>query len=662
MKKDSKELLQDAIGLLRDDLISDAQINRRKTAPKGFLWKALIAASLAAILITGVVIGTIMNRNTEPTYSQPTHSLPEEDFKSIENVWEREDFKSVAFLFENNPLSAMSSAGGQFLMLSNRNGALLPTNTQSDDGQSIKAENLDIKQDASVGLENLIAQRYAVAYDEHFCPVFYDLEQNTVVDLDSQIIGDRKVSLSPFLEACFANAEQLYPGMLSTETNRNLLTEFICSRARDFVEWRLKYDTFQPNIDFLSEIDGFRYDSEEVLRERFLNECLDTVYINTFKEHFEFYHLKPYWVEIMGMDGKNGTCLAIVHDIFGNGLDYVLYDFKTDSYVELPKDRQNALIGTMWGYGDSQFRFSADGKVITVVYPDAGLSGGNIKKSYLDRYKLKADRDLYWYNGEQVGVFYLEQGTAVQLPIRASSEAFLSDSGNVVYYKQCDRVLTEQIPTDKETPIESIKCPDELWYSRLYSANKDTDHWVFAVINPTIGYTVSQTVLQGKFIRFMANETVALMEKGGVYTAYELETGKDVTQEILSSTEYPYYERLTVYEEKGVLYHKDIFGIFEPVALAHADQYILSENGAYAFAYDSKTSKAFCINVASGQSKEVKLSNEFLLQLTEIKDAKLVISYNERENTLLFSLSTHEKNENLRSEQAEIFTDTMLDP
>ena len=142
-------------------------------------------------------------------------------------------------------------------------------------------------------------------------------------------------------------------------------------------------------------------------------------------------------------------------------MSYVLYDFRTDSCTKLPNNYQNSLIGLMWKNGDAEFRFSADGKVITVVYPDAVLSGGNIDKSYLDRYTLEADRDLFSYNGESVGVFYPEYGPAVTLPVRASSEAFLSESGNVVYYKQCDRVRggSGQNGEDGESAeAVSVKC------------------------------------------------------------------------------------------------------------------------------------------------------------------------------------------------------------
>ncbi len=661
MKKDKRELMQNALGLLRDDLISDAQTVRSTGAPKRIYWIMPLAASLALLLIAGVCIGTITHINSDPPYHGQLYSVP--------NVWEQDDFTSIAFLFQTNAdnSSAFRKTRGRFLTLSSSGQSV-----ESDDISAepfIETENLPVGQDVSVSFENIIADRYAVAYDEHYYPVFYDLEQNTAVDLDTQIIGSERVSLEPLIKACLETAEELYPGMLSTQNNRDLLTEFVYGMSRYLVEWQLKYDTFEPDLEFFRELDGFRYDTEENLRIRFLSECLWEIYVRAYQTVEELYQHKPYWVEIMGMDGKNGTCLAVIHDVIGNGLSYILYDFKTDSCIKLPRDYQNSLLGTMWANGDAEFRFSADGKVITVVYPDAGYSGGNVDKSYLDRYKLEADRDLTWYNGERVGVFYLEHGTAVALPIRASSEAFLSDSGNVVYYKQCNRVRTEQIQTDEWGTVlgpGSVKCPDELWYSRLYSPNKDTDQWVFAVIDPKEGTAVAQTVLQGNFVRFMIDETVALMEKDGVYTAYELASGKDVTAEVSSDTYgqngYPYHQRLMVYEDGGALYCKDVFGVFEPLLLARADRYILSNDGAFAFAYSNQTNKAFCINVASGESAEIELTKEFLQQLTEIQDARLVMSYNEYENTLLFSVSTQSKDENRRAELAQRFADTMLNP
>ena len=43
--------------------------------------------------------------------------------------------------------------------------------------------------------------------------------------------------------------------------------------------------------------------------------------------------------------------LAVIHDVAGNGLSYVLYDFRTDSCTKLPDNYQNSLIGMMWKNG-----------------------------------------------------------------------------------------------------------------------------------------------------------------------------------------------------------------------------------------------------------------------------------------------------------------------
>ena len=188
---------------------------------------------------------------------------------------------------------------------------------------------------------------------------------------------------------------------------------------------------------------------------------------------------------------------------------------------------------------------------------------------------------------------------------------------------------------------------------------------MFAVIDPQKGEAVTQIVLQGKFVRFMIGETVVLMEKDGVYTAYELASGKNVTEEVSAGTYgengYPYHQRLAVYEQDGALYHKDVFGVFEQVLLAEqADRYVLSDDGAFAFVYSDRANEAFCINVASGESARIELTQEFLRQLTEIRDARLVISYNEYENTLVFSVSTQAKDEDRRTELARSFADTVL--
>ena len=658
MKKDTKELMQDALGLLRDDYIEDAQTVRSKPFHKRISWKMIVAASIAVLLVAGVFAGTILNitqkpqkqeHNLEPSLQGQMYYLP--------NVWEQDNFKSVSFLFQNAPA---------LLSLTDITQTKTELLSSSNNWQIIEPENIPVGQNVSVGLENLIADRYAVAYDENYCPVFYDLKQNTLVDLDTQIIGDERVSLDPLIEACFACADELYPGILDTQNNCELLTKFVNSMSRDMAEWRLDYNTLEPDVEFLSKIDGFKYDTQETLRAKFSDICLSEIYLHSLESLIDLYHLKPSWVEVMGIDGKNGKCLAIIHDVIGNGLDYVLYDFNTDISYKLPDNSQNSLIGTMWGYGDAEFRFSADGKVISVVYPDVEYLGSVVYYGYFNRYVSESYRSLASYNGEKVGVFYPEYNTAVTLPIHASSEAFISESGNVIYYKKCQSVRTNQTQIQHGSElIATVKCPDKLWYSRLYNEDKYTDQWVFATIDPKIGSTQAQIVLPGKFVRFMANESVVLMDMDGVYTAYDLKTGKDVTAEITSNTyaqsNYPYHERLIVYEENGILYKKDAFVENTTNLLAQADQYAMSKNGAFVFAYNSQTKKSLCINVASGQSIEVKLSDAFLLQLTELNDSELIISYNEYNNTLLFSISTRSKDKNELSVLAQEFENTILD-
>ena len=236
MKKDMKELTENALGLLRDDLISDAQTMRNSPAPKRVFWKIPLAACLALLITAGVCVAVLTGINADPPYHGQLYSVP--------NLWERDDFNSVAFLFRGGAEEASASRNGKgmLLTLSSR----VPS-AESDDISAepfIETEDLSVGLGVSVGFENIIADRYAVAYDEHFYPVFYDLEQNTAVDLDTQIIGDQKVSLDPLIEACFVYAEELYPGMLSTQNNRDLLTEFVYGMPRYLIEWRLKYHTF----------------------------------------------------------------------------------------------------------------------------------------------------------------------------------------------------------------------------------------------------------------------------------------------------------------------------------------------------------------------------------------------------------------------------------
>jgi hypothetical protein len=177
---------------------------------------------------------------------------------------------------------------------------------------------------------------------------------------------------------------------------------------------------------------------------------------------------------------------------------------------------------------------------------------------------------------------------------------------------------------------------DIVWYNRLKLYNCDTDSWVFHTFD--INHNAQKGItLEGNFVRFAANETIVIMERGGKYYAYSLLDGKEVTQDIKDGNVSMYaHEQLVTLCKDGVLLVTNMF-TGQQQTLGQADMCVLSSDGAFAFVYCDGDSYVTCYNVASGENCRIGIDKEMCEQLFAREDAVLQMSYNEQENTLLLS-------------------------
>lgn len=611
MKK--HDLLQDALGMIRDDLISDAkepQTVRRRRIRRTRL---LVAACLAVSILTATVILSLYRREVPQELSE--ESLPSVQFPAAENLWEQENFKILSLLYREEELSTVRASGGAGLML------------LSEKKTGIRSDVITVEKTESVKFEKLLADRYAVYYSETKFPVFYDLKEQKEVDLQERIIGDTALDMQAFLDRAEQLAEEMYPGMLKTENNRTVFRQYLVDLAYGTdLSW---YENSEPDTGYMSQLEDFEFGYYGD-HEAFERSC-SRVYYETKRVLPDAERGKPFRIELLALDGQNGICVVRVLDIVGNGLAYLFYDIKTDRCLELPEDEQNHLHGTMIIDGYT-FRFSADGSLATVVFPDLNIGESNLPMGVIEQERNEDSvRYISNYRGETVGVFDFERQIAYRLDtdtLKAASEARISENGSFIYFKKMEQAKMG----------ESFSCTGGVWYSRLQVQPDENAEWVFCKIDEETGIADVHLTLEGSFVRFLADETAVLMEKDGAYVVYSMEDGKEITESVRNGAfEILAHEQLAVYEENGILYRKDLLGTGEAVQVAQADLYLVSNDNAFAFAYRTGDSFVTCINVASSESIRLEIDRLLCKQLFSAENAAFCMTYSEEENTLLFS-------------------------
>lgn len=605
MKKN--EFLQDAIGLIDQKLVMEAGSSETKRHPAPWIrWVA--AAACLALLLGGL------------WYLLPRGDMTDSGTITIaENLWQQKDFNAFSLSYRSADLIPTDAHNfGRVVFLTN-------TTSNTDPVPTLETKTISIAQNQTIKFERLIAQRYAVYRSETGVVMFYDTVEDRQVDLQKRILGDTGDLLTVLKETAFSVVETKYPGFLGSPVNRQILTLYLTYTANGtLAEHWTDITALTPDTGFLNAL-GYQDRDEEEKRSICWN-LGGEIYVECLGQIDEALLQKPYTVTIFGIDETNGICIIATKTITGSGDQFLVYDIRSDTFQDLTTGVES-LSGLLQvdGY---MFRFSKDGTVATVAYPNAYLDGGNLHGDLTQRFVIATENRLVKnYQGENLGVYFLENGICYEFStLPGASELFASSENSVLYYKQMDQANSGK----------TFHASDVVWYNRLKRYDQDTDYWVFHTVSrdKQIGQPI---VLQGNFLRFAADETIAIMEHSGEYYAYSLADGREVTGDIQAGTVSMYaHEQLLTDCRDGQLCVTNLFTGRQQI-LGRADTYICSEDEAFVFGYCYGDSHVTCYNVASGEYCRISIHSELREQLFAKPDAVLQMSYNAPENTLLLS-------------------------
>lgn len=613
----NNEFLQNAIGSIDDDLITDAVKPIKK---RNLLRIAIVSAACVSILLTLMIplfiVGEDSVESSNEEITQTISSdISEEDEKyppkHTQNLWSMDDFSALSIVYGGNanicPVNNAESESGYFSDI------------------AIEAEKIEITVDSTIKVESVLANRYIVYYSQVGYPIIYDSKEKKEVDLTDRIIGADRVDENKVYEAVIEVAEKSCPGISATQNNRDIIFKLVMNwmNLNSYDEYFIK-----PDIEFLKdhEIYGETYELYLQVHPEYLYEIFREEIMVAYMEVLSDGHKsQAYSISILWIDAQSGRCLVRTHDISGDTCDTLVYDLVNDKIIQLSIDNLGAFPD---GY---EIEFSKDGSFFTITRPTGTIIGD---KGFMDGQGNQYDadyREIIDYNGEYYSVVYIDNFNCVEIKNSydqsegfGCSKAYFSENGKVIYYKLLSEKLQPQI----------FKCDEDVWYNRLARFDNDEDIWVFCTIQN--GYA-KKTKIQGKFIKFACNETVVIMEKGGKYYAYLIEDGSDVTDKVINNEiEIALNERLLVYYSENALYKKDIFTC-EITKLITCDSYILNTDNSFAFTYKKGDNFVTCLNTVTTESRRIIIDDDLCKQLFANKNAVFKMNYNENDNTLSLS-------------------------
>lgn len=609
-----KEYLFEAIGDIDDDLIDDAAVPK----PKRRFWPYFAAAAVcAAALLLVMLSGT----TDQPDPVQPVQ------LHTAENLWLKDDFAAFSLSYAQTKAQTLS-------FLSDNYGVRLLTSiaTQPTDGTPIlQTTPLVISGDQTLELEALIGRRYIAYISEKGYPVFYDTQTDSLVDLQERILGDTNGIFLTLMENIELRAQQDYPGFLNSDVNRRILWEYVYYMSRGLPMDDVKKQS--PETDFMQYYDEYKYKDDEERRIIFWDFCLD-LYINT--EWTE--HKKDYCIHVLGIDPIGGSCIIQVSDVYCSELYYMRYDIVTDTCSMIS---DTSGMRTIWNTNGYEFSYSRDGSIAAAHYPKVNAYSSNPLGDYIKRYEYPTyNRWIGKYEGEEIRLYLLNDSNreiVVDGPL-ASGKVHYAEDSSVIYY----RIMPE------ESKGRSGYFTDEVWYNRLNIITDDSDQWAFYSLKDIdqAEKISDPIILQGNVVRLAANNTVAIMERGGNYYAYSLVDGRDVTQDIRDDKVSMYlHEQYICWMEDGVLYRKNIFKDGKPESIGAADAFHMSNDGAFAFVYRSGDTFVTCINVVTLESCIINIDQQLADQFLAAENAKIRMAYTDHDHTLLLSFYAEEETE-----------------
>lgn len=623
---DNKEYLFEAIGEIDDDLVDDAAVMK----PKQKIWPIVAAVACAAVLLLAILSGK--NGQSDPaapdqmssSSSQPDPDVPIQ-LLTAENIWLKNDF--AAFSVSYAPMQ------GQNLFSVSGNYAIHLLNTRENHQPSgtpvLETTPLVISETKTLQLQALIGRRYIAYISEKGYPVFYDTQTDSLVDLQERMLGDTNEIFLELMKSIELRAQKDYPGFLNSETNRRILWEYVYYRSRG-----LSVDDVQkqcPDTGFIPYLDGYTHKDEEDCLDIFWKFCLDL-----YRETDKSLRKKPYGIHVLGIDPIGGSCIVQVSDVYCSELYYMQYDIVTDTCTKISDVSGMRKIFNTTGY---EFSYSPDGSVAAAIFPKVNGYTHDPLKDYIKRYEYPSYGLLiHGYDGEEIRLYLLDDNNraiTVSGPL-ASSKVYYAEDGSVIYY----RIMPE------ESEGRTGYFADAVWYNRLNIVTNENDQWAFYPLKDLgqADQISDPIILQGNVVRLAANNTVAVMERGGKYYAYSLEDGRDVTQDICEDRVSMYlHEQYICWLGDGVLYRKNIFKDSEPESLGAADVFHMSDDGAFAFVYCSEDTFVTCINVVTLESCILNIDQQLANQFLAAENAKIRINYTDIDNTLLLSFYVEEE-------------------
>ena len=601
----NKDYLFDALGDIDDDLIDDAAMRKSKRK----FWPIVAAAACAAALLLVLLSGV----NDRPDPVSPAQLY------TAENLWLRGDFAAYSLTYAPLKVQARSyrpdSVGLRFL----NDVTTLP----SESTPIIQTTPLVISSDQALSLEALVGRRYIAYISEKGYPVFHDTQTDSLVDLQERILGDTNGIFLELMKSIELRAQEDYPGFLNSETNRRILWEYVYYMSRGLPIDDVKKQ--QPETDFMQYYDAYKYKGQEERTTAFWEFCMD-LFVNTERAQMK----KPYCIQVLGIDSVGGSCIIRVSDVYCIELYYLRYDIVTDTCSTIS---DISGMRTIWNTSGYEFSYSQDGSLAAALFPKVNAYTSDPLADYIKRYEYpNYFRWIGNYEGEEIRLYLLNdnnRAVTVQGPL-ASSKVYFAEDSSVMYY----RIMPQ------ESVGKSGYFTDEVWYGRLDITPAEDDQWAFYPLRDIDQTDVlsNPIVLQGKVVRLAANNTVAIMERGGSYYAYSLEDGRDVTQDIREDRVSMYlHEQYVCWLEDGILYRANIFKGGEREAMHEADAFHMSSDGAFAFIYQSGDTHVTCINVVTMEACVIGIDPQLAEQFLAAENAKIRMTYTDHDNTLLLS-------------------------
>jgi hypothetical protein len=274
----------------------------------------------------------------------PASTLPQ--LSETTNLWQQSDFDVYSLSYLPSGANPVSYQSGQA-------GVVLLGNETSQSG--ITSKSLSIILDKTIKFESLVAHRYAVYRSDTGYPVFYDTVENCQVDLQERILGDTDWIYLEFMAAAEKKAEELYPGILHSDTNRKLLWQYLYGIIQDMDLSGVVAQ--QPDTAFMDYLADKPDEDPEYRNTLFWDMCWAAyAYAETDLQG------EMCCMQILAIDAVGGICIIRVQDVYGNGCQYLTYDITTDTNYALDIDTNlleiNKQYNIVFSEGGLHFRGS----------------------------------------------------------------------------------------------------------------------------------------------------------------------------------------------------------------------------------------------------------------------------------------------------------------